>query len=100
MLPSLREDLKDSYIAVLFTNTSAEDMDAIDADIQKEPGVKRGKKFGSAIKGFSFKLPATASPVAKQRILEKLMRKGQVDYVFPDFELKAAGVAGRCHDGG
>lgn len=56
-------------------------------------------KYNNAFKGLSFELPQQASAQATENLLSKLKSRADVEYISPDYEVKASGAAGvyRAH---
>ena len=52
------------------------------------------KRFGSAMRGFSFTLPTNTSGVSQKAVIQALSKRSEVGYVFQDYVIKAVGNPG------
>jgi hypothetical protein len=83
------------FIAILKKNESSTGLERVVAHMNATVG--RGcvrKRFGSAMRGFSFTLPTNTSGVSQKALIQALSKRSEVGYVFQDYVIKAVGNPG------
>jgi hypothetical protein len=68
--------------------------DAAANDVANDNGRVR-HKFSGAFRGMAFEVP-NGTDIVKQNLLNKLRKRADVEYVVPDYEVRALGSAGEC----
>lgn len=82
---------------VKFKATANATMDAAADEVTKDKGQVR-HRYRGVFRGMAFELPAGTEAV-RQNLLRKIKARSDVEYVVPDYEVRAYGSAGRRQNG-